>query len=432
MFDQAAGWYGRLYGDRPVRVHLHDCDNPTVSPRRGVRIGGWVDLTVVGEDGTWELRQLDLWDGRRPVEDPLELEAVWVAVLRLARWAGDGRLRVSWADLLRGDRRERIVDVADEIAELAARFDGRVDVVRARVATPEAARGQRLRRVHESLALSRAPGGHRRGVTASRPGQRRHRAPGGRPTDPDLARDLAPMSAAWRNQYLLSIPASDDTGSAEHGRRLHDVLRFVHEHGSCTDADHVRSVVDADGGSNRLGEEIAAHAAPVPGRDGRAGWSRARSRPLPSRAVAALHGDGAHRRRVGARRHARRPRLQDRDDAGTRRSRRIRRPGCRPGSSRRSRRRVGLRLRLRYEYLSPDVDEDPPAWEPEPDELLEVEENLRTVVDAIRAEEAWHGVADATVCGYCRFRSICPDSAVTSTSTWPAIELDDAGAAGDA
>ena len=45
MFIQAAHWYEHLYGTRAARVHLHDCDSPTLSPRRGVRIGGWVDLT---------------------------------------------------------------------------------------------------------------------------------------------------------------------------------------------------------------------------------------------------------------------------------------------------------------------------------------------------------------------------------------------------
>src|SRR4029077_788244 len=33
-------------------------------------------------------------------------------------------------------------------------------------------------------------------------------------------------------------------------------------------------------------------------------------------------------------------------------------------------RRRGLRLRLRYEYLSADVLDDPDAWEPDPDDML--------------------------------------------------------------
>ncbi len=141
VFEQAATWYGHLYGDRAVQTHLHDCDSPTLSPARGVRVGGWVDLTVTSGTGGKELRQLDLWGGRRPGEDPLELESVWVAVLRLARWVGDEPLLVSWADLVRGDRRERLVPVAAELPGLAARFDERLAVVRTRVESPDPSAG---------------------------------------------------------------------------------------------------------------------------------------------------------------------------------------------------------------------------------------------------------------------------------------------------
>jgi hypothetical protein len=72
-------------------------------------------------------------------------------------------------------------------------------------------------------------------------------------------------------------------------------------------------------------------------------------------------------------------------------------------------RSLGARLRLRYEYVVLEADEDPPAWEPDDDELTAVEEGLRCVVDAIRDEEEWHGVADAAICDYCRYASICPD-----------------------
>jgi hypothetical protein len=84
-----------------------------------VRIGGWIDLTVVGADGMKELRQLELWGGQAPHHDPLEVESVLLAVLRLVRWAGDEPLLVSWSDLVRGLRYERIVDLRTELPELA-------------------------------------------------------------------------------------------------------------------------------------------------------------------------------------------------------------------------------------------------------------------------------------------------------------------------
>ncbi|MCJ7670640.1 MAG: hypothetical protein MUP67_01165, partial [Acidimicrobiia bacterium] len=130
VFGHAARWYAELYGDREVTTHLHDCDRPT--ERRGVRVGGWVDLTVVGTDGTKELRQLDLWRSRAPRADPLELVSVWLAVLRLRPWVGDGELLVSWVDLVGGARHERTVDLGAEIESLRARYEQHLEVLRER------------------------------------------------------------------------------------------------------------------------------------------------------------------------------------------------------------------------------------------------------------------------------------------------------------
>src|SRR5688500_968965 len=44
VFDHAAQWYVELYGDRTVTTHFHECEHPTPSPARGLRVGGWVDL----------------------------------------------------------------------------------------------------------------------------------------------------------------------------------------------------------------------------------------------------------------------------------------------------------------------------------------------------------------------------------------------------
>jgi len=54
-----------------------------------MRLGGWVDLTVVGEAGDKELRQFNLWSQQSATDDPLDHDAVKAAVLRLAAWAGD-------------------------------------------------------------------------------------------------------------------------------------------------------------------------------------------------------------------------------------------------------------------------------------------------------------------------------------------------------
>jgi hypothetical protein len=85
----------------------------------------------------------------------------------------------------------------------------------------------------------------------------------------------------------------------------------------------------------------------------------------------------------------------------------------------------GLRLRISFEHLSPEVVDDPVPFEPEPDDLDEIEEELRTVVAAMRAETTFAGVADLETCRHCRYRSICPDSAAPSEPTWPRVERDD-------
>ena len=96
----------------------------------------------------------------------------------------------------------------------------------------------------------------------------------------------------------------------------------------------------------------------------------------------------------------------------------------------------GLRLRLRYEHLAAEIVEDPDPWEPEADDLVALEEELRQAVEAIQAESGWQGVndeaiwreqdfsgvGDAAICGTCRYRSICPESAAPAQPIWPTLE----------
>ena len=62
----------------------------------------------------------------------------------------------------------------------------------------------------------------------------------------------------------------------------------------------------------------------------------------------------------------------------------------------------------------------PEPFEPDADDFAAIEEELRVVAEAICRERDWPGVADAEVCGSCRYRSICPDSAVDAEPMWPA------------
>jgi hypothetical protein len=84
--------------------------------------------------------------------------------------------------------------------------------------------------------------------------------------------------------------------------------------------------------------------------------------------------------------------------------------------------RRGLRLRVSYECLAAETVDDPQPFEPDREELDTIEEELRAVAEAIWGERDFSGVGDAAVCGTCRYRSICPESASPSRPVWPTVE----------
>ena len=72
-----------MFGDRAARWDDLGLDHPTVSLGAGcASAAGSTSRSSTG-DGAHELRQLEFWGGRVPFDDPLELESVRVAVLRL-------------------------------------------------------------------------------------------------------------------------------------------------------------------------------------------------------------------------------------------------------------------------------------------------------------------------------------------------------------
>jgi hypothetical protein len=419
VFAHAADWYGHWFGAQPVTTYLHDCDHPTVSRRYGVRVGGWVDLTVLGDDGIPELRQLDLWRGRPPREDPLELAAVWMAVLRLARWAGDQPLRVSWTDLLGGRHLEITVPVAERLPDLRDRLVGRLEVVRARAEDGTATPG---RDCGSCSHVWRCPA-HGDGVNVmARPGDIR---PAVMPLNPTSLSTWTRCRRWWRNQYLLSIPPSDPSAPSEHGQYLHQMLRLLHEDGPCDDTARVAEVLDAHAAPTRLRDEVARHARRCPTSAGSVGHelelARFHGKPLPVfMATARLDALWEHDGLLDARDYktgrvwyeqiAEDPRAQ------------VQAWVLGPLAAAR-----GLRLRLRYEHLAGEVTDDPEPWEPDAEELTEVGEQLHAAVVAMHAEETWAGVRDDAVCATCVYRSICPDSAAPGKPSWPgAGETEDA------
>ncbi|HEY8216535.1 MAG TPA: PD-(D/E)XK nuclease family protein [Acidimicrobiia bacterium] len=413
VFEHVARWYVHLYGDRGVTLHLNDCDHPT--ERRGVRVGGWVDLTVEHADGTKELRQLDLWRGRRPVDDPLEIERVWVAVLRLRLWVGDGSLLVSWADLVDGARCERVVDLRSELPALVERFDERLAAIRARADTSRVEPGagcawcRHLTRcpAHDGAMPVRAP--------------RRDPRPGVLRLTPTSLDTWQRCRRAWWLQHVLEVPASDQLGSPDHGQLVHDVLRFVHTAGSCHDDAHVEDVLVGHGSSGRLRDEIARHAALCPSPAEALGHEVSFARFTAARpalasflVTARLDAVWVHDGLLDARDYktgvVTTARVADDPRAW------LQAWVLAPTAARR-----GLRIRLRYEHLASEIQEEPEPWEPDADDLAVVEERLRAEVRQMRDEVSFAGVADPEVCTGCRYRSICRDTASPGVPTWPEV-----------
>ena len=413
VFTQAVGWYRQIFGDREVAVHLHDCDSPT--ERRGIRVGGWVDLTVVAPDGTKELRQLDLWQGRVPPDDPLELPSVWLAVLRLRPWVGDGDLLVTWADLVRGLTRSRVVHLGSEVDGLRERFETSLAALRERADPDDPQPGTGCAQCRHVGKCPAHPGAVRLSARYRdlRPGILRVT-----PSSLDLWRRCR---RAWRNQQLLSIPASDDSGSPDHGLLVHAVLRFVHDHGTCHDAQHVEDILEAHGGSSRLREELTRHIARCPSPAEALGHELDLARFAPATpaaysflATARLDAVWIHDGLLDARDYKTGAVWGSRvaDDPRAWLQMFVLEPVARAR---------GLGIRLRYEHLSAEVDDDPEPWEPDHEELVDLGEKLRAEVAEIRDAPDFPGVADERVCTWCRYHSICPESVVPGEPQWPTV-----------
>jgi PD-(D/E)XK nuclease superfamily len=418
VLAQAAHWYVQVFGDRAARWEDLGLDSPTVSPKRRLRIGGWIDLPVVTADGGFELRQLDLWGGRVPFDDPLDLEAVRVAVLRLARWAGDQPLRVVWADLVHGLVRERVVDGDADRAALAEWFDERVAIVRERAAEPEATMGADCGTCNFVAACPVHP-------TGAHYGRKRDVLPGILTVTPTGLDTWRRCPREWRDAYLYGIPSSDTDPGTVHGQQMHDVLRVVHEQGSCRDDAHVDDVLVAHGfdTNDRMRGELARHRTRCPDPAVALGHEITRARFLrhpsaPFMATARFDALWAHDGVLDARDYKTGQVWSDRvaEDAQARLQAWVLAPLAG---------QLGLTLRIAFEHLAAEVVDDPEPFEPDAEDLVAIGEELRHEVEAIRREATFAGVADPDVCHRCRYRSICPDSAAPGVAMWPVVEAED-------
>ncbi|HEX5616510.1 MAG TPA: PD-(D/E)XK nuclease family protein [Acidimicrobiia bacterium] len=223
------------------------------------------------------------------------------------------------------------------------------------------------------------------------------------------------------NEHVLGTPPSDPSPSPDHGLLVHELLRFVHAHGSCHDDDAVRDALESHGCDDDVYRGVLArHARRCPSGAVESSAHEvdlARFHRLPPpmfMATARIDAVWVHDGILDARDYktGRVTHLRVGDDPRAR----VQAHVLAPQAERR-----GLRLRLRYEHLAADAEDDPEPFEPDADDLAAIDEELRGAVEAMWRTERWTGVRDEAVCRWCRYRSICPDSAAVGEPVWPAL-----------
>jgi hypothetical protein len=247
---------------------------------------------------------------------------------------------------------------------------------------------------------------------------------------PDIV-SLTPTSfEAWERCHrsfllgqVLGIPASDPVPTPDRGQLVHELLRFVHERGSCRDRTHVEEVLAAHGVADDLHHTMfERHAERCPQEVDRGAHevdvARFHRFPAPMfMASARIDAIWVHDGLLDVRDYKTGRRWHDRveDDASAWVQAFVLAPKARER---------GLRLRLRYEYLAPEVDDDPEPFAPDDDDLERITARLHAAVAAMWRDEPWRGVADRTICGTCRFRSICTDSVASGEPQWASLAVD--------
>lgn len=248
------------------------------------------------------------------------------------------------------------------------------------------------------------------------------------PRPPAIAR-LSPTAYAdlceCPRRYLLStilrVPASDTgPGSPDQGLLVHALLEAVHTGGSCHDTAHVDAVLTRAGADTpQMRGFVNRHAVRCPDHAERAAHEVDRARfhraPAPMfLASARIDAVWVHDGILDARDYKTGAVRSDRLDDDPR-------ARVQAWVLARDARRTGLRLRLRYEHLQPEITDDPEPYEPDDDDLDAITEELRGAVTRMWQDDAWTGAAAADVCGRCRYRSVCRDSATPGEPSWPAL-----------
>jgi hypothetical protein len=242
---------------------------------------------------------------------------------------------------------------------------------------------------------------------------------------PSSYADLTWCPRLYLLAHLLHVPPSDHPiRSGDQGLLVHTVLEQIHKNGSCRDTAHVADVLaSVNDNSPQMRAFIERHAQRCPLESERAAHEVDRVRfhrePKPMfLAAARIDAVWVHDGLLDARDYK----------TGARRIERLAEDSAAKVQAwvlARDAARTGLRLQLRYEYLQPEVDDDPEPWEPADDDLAAIDDELREAVDTMWRTDDWRGVNDADVCRTCRYRSICRDSAAPGAPCWPVLTAED-------
>jgi RecB family exonuclease len=245
--------------------------------------------------------------------------------------------------------------------------------------------------------------------------------------------DILPLSASgletWRrcpreyfDAHVLGVPESDAGRAPDYGNLVHAMLERIHRDGSCRDRAHVEEVLALHGipTDDAVAGAVARHAerCPSPAEHERHELETARFHRLPPpmfMATGRLDAVWQHDGLLEVRDYKTGSLVTERTGEDPRA--RLQAWLAAPIADRR-----GLRIRVRYEHLAPEVADDPEPFEPDDEDLETIGEELRAVATAIQQAAAagtFPGVADAEVCRTCRYRSICPESATPGVPTWP-------------
>lgn len=223
-------------------------------------------------------------------------------------------------------------------------------------------------------------------------------------------------------RHVLGLPESDSRTSSDLGLLTHSLLERIHQQGTCHDDANVRDVLEGHApGNDTVRVMVERHRARCPQEvdSGHHEVDRARYHHAPHFLVTArLDAVWVHDGIIDVRDYKSGGRnvAELRDHLPARVQAWVLGRRIKPGH----------RIRLRYEYLSPEVDDDPDPWEPDDDDIAAIGEQLATIVRAMQAGD-FSGTDDDQTCQYCAYRSICSESRAAGLPTWPVSTLTDAG-----